>query len=137
MKQKIAGLESIEWLILITDHYDQSRAFYKEILGLRLQREAPEEHFAQFQMKNNCYLALFGRKEMTKILGARCLNKPGGAVYAFAETENVDKTFRELKSRGVEFVKEPTTQPWGQRTAYFRDPDGHIWEIQQWLKGNS
>lgn len=134
MKQKIAGLESIEWIRLITDHYQKSRDFYKEILGLRLQREAPEEKFAQFQMKNNCYLALFGRREMEKILGKKHLNKAGGAIYTFAETENVDKTYKELKTKGVIFIQEPTTQSWGQRTAYFTDPDGHIWEIQQWSK---
>ena len=134
MKQKIAGLETLEWLILLTDNYQKSRDFYKETLGLRLQREAPEEKFAQFQMKNNCYLAIYGRKEMEKLIGKKWLSQPGGAVYTFAETDNVDKTCRELKARGVEFIKEPTTQSWGQKTAYFLDPDGHIWEIQQWLK---
>ena len=134
MKQKIAGLDSIEWIILLTDHYDKSLEFYKETLGLHLQREALDEKFAQFQLKNNCYLAVYGRKEMEKLLGKKKAGRPGGAIYAFAETENVDKTAKELKAKGVTFIKEPFTQSWGQRTAYFSDPDGHIWQIQQWLK---
>ena len=41
--------------------------------------------------------------------------------------ENADEACEELK--GVEFTKPPTTQPWGQRTPYFADPDANIWEI--------
>ena len=35
----------------------------------------------------------------------------------------------ELKSRGVELLNGPIDRPWGIRTASFRDPGGHIWEI--------
>ena len=28
-------------------------------------------------------------------------------------------------------LKPPTTQPWGLRTAYFADPEGNLWEINQ------
>jgi catechol 2,3-dioxygenase-like lactoylglutathione lyase family enzyme len=30
---------------------------------------------------------------------------------------------------GVEAVTPPTDRPWGQRTAYVRDPDGHLVEL--------
>jgi lactoylglutathione lyase len=43
--------------------------------------------------------------------------------------DNADVAYEELKAKGVNFIKPPTTQPWGQRTAYFTDPDGNIWEI--------
>ncbi|MDA4131655.1 MAG: VOC family protein, partial [Thaumarchaeota archaeon] len=32
------------------------------------------------------------------------------------------------------FVKPPTTQPWGQRIAYFEDPEGNLWEISHFPK---
>lgn len=136
MKQKTVGLDRLEWVILLTDHYQKSIPFYKDILGLHLQREDSKEKFAQFQLKNDCYLAIYGRKEFEKLVGKKALGKAGGAIYAFAETADVDKAFKALVDRGVPFIKEPTTMPWGQRTAYFRDPDGHIWEIQQWVKDN-
>ncbi len=134
MKKKLGGLGSLEWVILLTDHYQKSRDFYKDTLGLHLQREASDEKFAQFQITNNCFLALYGRRELQKLLGKKFPSQSGGAVYAFSETASVDKTYEDLKARGVKFLKIPATQPWGQRTAYFLDPDGHIWEIQQWLK---
>jgi uncharacterized glyoxalase superfamily protein PhnB len=35
----------------------------------------------------------------------------------------------ELKRRGAELVNGPMDRPWGIRTASFRDPAGHLWEI--------
>ena len=42
---------------------------------------------------------------------------------AFA-CDDVAATYRQLKSRGVEFVSEPQQQPWGT-FAIFKDPDGN------------
>ena len=38
--------------------------------------------------------------------------------------DNVQKTYDELRSRGVEFVGPPTTADWGS-SAIFKDPDGN------------
>ena len=42
---------------------------------------------------------------------------------------DVDAMCEELRSRGVELLNGPMDRPWGIRTASFRDPGGHIWEI--------
>ena len=43
--------------------------------------------------------------------------------------DDVDAMVDELKSRGVELLNGPMDRPWGIRTASFRDPSGHIWEV--------
>ena len=43
-------------------------------------------------------------------------------VYA----DDVDAAAAELRGRGFEEVRPPTDEPWGERMAYFRDPDGHL-----------
>ena len=43
--------------------------------------------------------------------------------------DDVDAMVDELKSRGVELLNGPMDRPWGIRTASFRDPGGHIWEV--------
>jgi catechol 2,3-dioxygenase-like lactoylglutathione lyase family enzyme len=43
--------------------------------------------------------------------------------------EDVDGMCEELKRRGVELLNGPMDRPRGIRTASFRDPGGHIWEI--------
>ena len=37
--------------------------------------------------------------------------------------------FPRLTGLGVEFLNGPVDRPWGIRTASFRDPGGHVWEI--------
>jgi len=43
--------------------------------------------------------------------------------------DDVDSMCDELRARGVELLNGPMDRPWGIRTASFRDPGGHIWEI--------
>jgi uncharacterized glyoxalase superfamily protein PhnB len=43
--------------------------------------------------------------------------------------DDVDATCEKLAARGVKLTNGPMDRPWGIRTASFRDPGGHIWEI--------
>ncbi len=49
----------------------------------------------------------------------------GNCILEF-QVSDVDKEYEMLKKLGVEFVKLPTTQPWGIRSVWFKDPDGNI-----------
>ena len=42
------------------------------------------------------------------------------------EVDDVDATYARLTSLGVTWVMAPTDQPWGARSAMFRDPDGNL-----------
>ena len=42
------------------------------------------------------------------------------------QVADVDQEYERLQSLSVEWVKPPTTQPWGNRSIYFRDPDGNL-----------
>jgi len=125
--------QALEWIILITEHYEESKLFYRDLLGLPVVRETPEEEFTQFKL-DNCFLAIYGKKFVSPLIGEIQIGKAASAIYSFGESTNIDSDYQQLKSKGVQFLKDPTTQPWGQRTAYFTDPDGNIWEIQQWIK---
>ena len=54
----------------------------------------------------------------------------GFAGTIFLTTEDVQADFRDLKSRGVEFVDEPTDQPYGIDSS-FRDPSGNHLRLTQ------
>ncbi len=43
--------------------------------------------------------------------------------------DDVDAMCEELRRRGATILSGPMERPWGIRTASFRDPGGHIWEI--------
>ena len=121
---------ALEWVLFITEQYTAMKAFYASTLGFPIERDVPEEEFTQFKL-NNCFLAIYGKRFAEKLFPVK--GKPGSAIYSFGESDDIDLQYQQLKKKGVQFIKEPETQAWGQRTAYFSDPDGNIWEIQQWV----
>lgn len=125
-------MNKIEWIILTTDNFQQSRNFYKNLLNFKIEREIPQEEFVQFKL-DNCYLAIYGRKQVEKLLDQK-IKKGSSAIYTLNEVKDVNTEYKKLLKKGIKFIKKPETQSWGQRTAYFIDPDGHIWEIQSWIK---
>ena len=50
-------------------------------------------------------------------------------AFSAESTKDVDATYAELLVKGAKGIKEPTDMPWGQRTAFFSDPDGNVHEI--------
>ena len=48
-------------------------------------------------------------------------------VTLMFEVEDVDKEYERLKQLDmqIEFISQPTTQPWGSRAFGFKDPDGN------------
>jgi uncharacterized glyoxalase superfamily protein PhnB len=54
--------------------------------------------------------------------------EPGNNKSAILEfkVSDVDKEYAKLQNIVTTWVKPPTTQPWGTRSIYFRDPDGNL-----------
>lgn len=125
-------MTSIEWIIFVTENYDAMKAFYSDTLALPIERDIPEEQFTQFKTEN-CFVAIYGKPFVEKLLGKSVVGKPGSTIYSFRQSNDIDSDYKQLRAKGIQFMKPPKTQSWGQRTAYFTDPDGNIWEIQQWI----
>jgi catechol 2,3-dioxygenase-like lactoylglutathione lyase family enzyme len=60
------------------------------------------------------------------VVGTR---EAGSRFQLTIEVDDVDATCAKLTSRGVQLLNGPIDRPWGVRTACFKDPAGHIWEI--------
>jgi uncharacterized glyoxalase superfamily protein PhnB len=48
------------------------------------------------------------------------------SVIVEFRVEDVDREYENLRRYDFEFVNEPTTQPWGNRSLLFKDPDGNL-----------
>jgi lactoylglutathione lyase len=53
----------------------------------------------------------------------------GSRLQLTIDVDDVDAMCAELTARGVVLLNGPMDRPWGVRTASFKDPAGHIWEI--------
>jgi len=123
-------LTAPDYVILIVQDLDRALGFYTGVLGLRLGHRSGD--YAQLDT-GATRLALYTRSAMGKTLGmsleAPASNAPGFEI-GFKVTD-VDAAFGELVARGGVPVVAPTDRFWGQRTAYIRDPDGHLIELAQ------
>jgi lactoylglutathione lyase len=123
-------LEILDYVVLIVSDLDRALHFYTRTLGLELQHRA--EKYAQLKA-GTTRLSLYARDAMAETLGMR-LDVPSPSAPAFElgfKVEDCDAAFAELIAAGAIAVTQPTTRPWGQRTAYARDPDGHLIELAQ------
>jgi lactoylglutathione lyase len=125
-------LEVPDYVVLVVADIDRSLAFYVDVLGLTLgHRSGP---YAQLDT-GTTRVALYARSAMAETLG-RTLRAPADDAPGFElgfKVDDCDAVFRELVERGAEPAVEPQDRPWGQRTAYLRDPDGHLVELAQAL----
>ena len=127
-------LAAPDYVILIVRDLDRALDFYTGVLGLGLGHRSGD--YAQLQT-GATRLALYTRSAMEKIL-ATALDPPAANAPGFEigfKVADVDAAFAELLGRGAPPVAPPTDRFWGQRTAYVRDPDGHLVELAQDLRG--
>jgi len=123
-------LSAPDYLILIVEDVDRALGFYVDVLGLRLGHRSGD--YAQLDT-GTTRLALYTRSAMAKTLGM-ALDLPVSSAPGFElgfKVSDVDAAFAELIARGSQPVMPPTDRFWGQRTAYLRDPDGHLIELAQ------
>ena len=123
-------LSVANYVILIVEDLDRALRFYTDVLGLRLGHRSGD--YAQLDT-GTTRLALYTRKAMAKTLGMS-LKPPAHDAPGFEigfKVPDVGEAFAELVGRGALAVMPPTDRPWGQRTAYVQDPDGHLIELAQ------
>jgi catechol 2,3-dioxygenase-like lactoylglutathione lyase family enzyme len=112
----------VKFVTISTSNQDRALAFYTEKLGFKVVTDQPydeKQRWIELRIANSdtCFV-LF---DMT---GAGAMMKEGGLFNGALACDNIDKTYEELKAKGVEFIGPPTKQEWGS-FAMFKDPDGN------------
>ena len=118
----------IEAITLFAEDLDATKRFYVEVFGLPIHFE--DDASAVFKF-GNTLINLLTIGEAPELIGpAAVASRDAGARFQFTlAVDDVDARCEELKRRGVELLNGPMDRPWGIRTAAFRDPAGHVWEI--------
>jgi catechol 2,3-dioxygenase-like lactoylglutathione lyase family enzyme len=131
----------VDVLTLAVADLERSLAFYRA-LGLRSEgvigtewvgdEADPAGAVALFHLHGGLILSLYPRSELAKDAAI----EPGppnpgefSIGHAVASREAVDATLDEAVAAGATLTDEPHERPWGIYSGYFRDPDGHLWEV--------
>ncbi len=116
-------LGRIDSVFIWTEDAAKLKAFYSEKLGLEKAME--EGDFVAFKLPEGDSQIVIGPH--SEVHGQT--KEPNRVMVNFA-VKSCQKTYEELKGRGVEFTKEPTPEPDGPVTiATFRDPDGNTLQL--------
>jgi lactoylglutathione lyase len=122
--------EAPDYVVLVVEELDRALAFYCDVLGLPLaHRSGP---YAQLDT-GVTRVSLFERQAMAATLGLQ-LDAPSPDAPGFElgfKVTDCDAAYAELVAAGATPAVPPTDRAWGQRTAYVRDPDGHLVEFAQ------
>jgi catechol 2,3-dioxygenase-like lactoylglutathione lyase family enzyme len=118
----------ISAITLFVEDLEATKGFYREVFGLPVMYE--DDNSAVFEFENTLINLLKTTAAVELIEPAVVASSDAGARAQFTlGVDDVDAMCVELASRGVELLNGPMDRPWGIRTASFRDPGGHIWEI--------
>ena len=120
--------QSLFAITLFIEDLNEAKQFYQKVFDLPIVFE--DGNSAVFQIGDTLINLLKTTAAKELVQPATVGSPEAGSRFVFTvHVDDVDAMCTELAARGVELLNGPMDRPWGIRTASFKDPGGHIWEI--------
>jgi catechol 2,3-dioxygenase-like lactoylglutathione lyase family enzyme len=132
----------IHVITLAVGDLERAVEFYRDGLGLETRGIVATEFagdestaagaIALFRLDGGLILALYPRTELAKDADVRLATPTSGAFsigQIVSSRADVDALLARARAAGATVSAAPHDRPWGIYSGYFRDPDGHLWEI--------
>ncbi len=119
----------ISMITLGVENLEKSVKFYKEGLGFPKMDSPPEVAFFTL---NGSWLGLYNREALAEdaYVSSEGNGFEGMTLSHNVSTEDeVDKIMEQASSIGAIIAKAAKKTSWGGYSGYFKDPDGHLWEV--------
>ncbi|MEA2523487.1 MAG: hypothetical protein QOG89_691 [Thermomicrobiales bacterium] len=115
------AVRSLVWMGVRTAHLEETVAFYRDVMGLDVAREA--SNAVWFRLENGTELHVYGLDDADhEFFGA-------GPVVGL-EVDDFEATRARMVAAGIEFIGEPQ-QDGGSIWNHYRGPDGNVYEIME------
>lgn len=115
-------------ITLFVEDLAAAKGFYRDVFELPVHYE--DDNSAVFRFGDTLVNLLEAGEAPALVAPASVAAPDAGVRFQFTlGVDDVDAVAEDLKGRGIELLNGPMDRPWGIRTASFRDPGGHIWEI--------
>jgi len=123
--------QTIAHIALVVNDYDEAIDFYTQKLNFILTEDTKLNETKRWVLispkgKGSCKLLL--AKAANQEQSSRVGNQTGGRVFLFLFTDNFQRDYTDYRSKGVEFVREPSKEPYGT-VAVFKDLYGNLWDL--------
>lgn len=114
-------------ITLFTSDLPESKGFYGKALGLQ---QVYEDEVSAVYSCGQTMINLLADSQAPDLVAPAQAGRPERiSALCTLRCADVDSAVAELLNAGVQVVNGPVDQPWGVRTAIFRDPSGHAWEL--------
>jgi catechol 2,3-dioxygenase-like lactoylglutathione lyase family enzyme len=115
-------------ITLFVEDVPAAKEFYRTVFGLPVHYADADSAVFKF---GDTLVNLLKATEAAELIEPEPVALPnaGSRFQLTINVADVDATCAELERRGVPLLNGPIDRPWGVRTAAFRDPAGHVWEI--------
>ena len=103
--------------------------FYENGLGLPRMESPPEVAFFTL---NGTWLDLYGRDALAADATVPSEGSGFGSIalaHNVGSESEVDEVISQAVNAGATLAKKPQKASWGGYSGYFKDPDGHLWEV--------
>lgn len=107
---------------IITENLNVLSDFYENVLKIEPQKYGDYIEFCT----DMGILSLYDLNAHEQLAPGSAKAATNRSLELEFNVKDVDEEYTRLKNMNIEFVKHPTTQPWGNRSIYFRDPDGNL-----------
>ena len=121
---------------------DRALQFYRDGLGLDTRgvvateftgdESTPAGAIVIFELAYGLLLTLYPRTELAKDASITLEPPTAGGFsigHIVGSKAEVDALVQRAQAAGATVTDHPHDRPWGIYSGYFRDPDGHLWEI--------
>jgi uncharacterized glyoxalase superfamily protein PhnB len=123
-------MNTLGMIAIVVDDYDSAISHYVNDLRFSLIEDtilSPEKRWVLVAPSENgskILLAKASNEDQRAAIG----NSTGGRVGFFLYTTEFTQTFQSYKSKGIEFMKEPRQEAYGQ-VVVFKDKYGNKWDL--------
>ena len=114
-------ITSVKFVSVPTRDQDRALSFYTEKLGFKV---VTDQQMGGGQRWIELQIGAAGTTRLVLFTPEGHEGRVGTVFNGALACDNVEKTYEELKGRGVEFVSTPQHEPWGT-LAVLKDPDGN------------
>ncbi len=118
-------------IALVVDDYDDAIEFYTQKLDFTLLDDTPQSETKRWVLvapKGDGGCSLLLAKGVGVEQRSRIGNQAGGRVFLFLKTDDFWADYEKIKSRGVNFVRDPKVEDYGT-VAVFEDLYGNLWDL--------
>lgn len=109
--------------VVFVKDIENSKNFYKDLLEQEIEHDFGKNII--FKSK----VTLWEIDPNSEIASVKGDSSNGNAFELYFETSDIEGVLAKLKSHGLNLLHDLKTEPWGQMTFRFFDPDNHLVEV--------